>query len=67
MKNGVVKMTVVNNTIEKFISSPVKKKTKTEAKRILQNCGIIGQNGNIKLAYINIVCHSKKEMDDDEI
>lgn len=61
MRKGMIEMIAVNNTIEKFISSPTQKKTKTEARRILQSCGIIDRNGNIESAYINIVCHSKKK------
>ena len=32
MRKGMIELIAVNNKIEKFISSPTQKKTKTEAK-----------------------------------
>lgn len=48
-------MRTINETIIKVATSPGKSLTKSEAKSILRNCGILNKDNKIKNAYRNIV------------
>jgi len=60
-KKEVINMTAIAQKIDKAINTPQKPLSESEAKRMLQQYGILDSQGKIMPAYREILTEAKKD------